>query len=227
MKFVAALLVTILNLSNAQTAHDHPSVHGMLMVGSEKVYLSHLPMFHSPHDYQVIFEAALPAEALDIYKTSLTSAGNEIFTLVPETFVLPDMAASPKAFKADIYKGHFERGGKKIASATIEIKTLYFKKFDPTAEKPETASFILFGNKQEQFMAHEIFAKPDFDQIVTVETITLVSNQLDSGKALIATVDTPNEPQNENTSPTLVIDGSGSIATIKKLIYTEFSDLSH
>ena len=40
--------------------HDHghvAAVHNMALVGGHRVFLSHLPMFMSPHDAQVIVEA--------------------------------------------------------------------------------------------------------------------------------------------------------------------------
>ena len=41
--------------------NDPPAIHGMLMVGTQTIFLSHLPMFHRPHDYQVILEVGLQA----------------------------------------------------------------------------------------------------------------------------------------------------------------------
>jgi hypothetical protein len=38
--------------SHSGTAtQDRPSVHGMAVIGSDTIFLSHLAMFHSPHDY--------------------------------------------------------------------------------------------------------------------------------------------------------------------------------
>lgn len=204
MKFLTVLFSTLLHLSITLAAHDHPSVHGMLMVGQQKVYLSHLPMFHSPHDYQAIFEATLSSEALQVYKQNQAVSKDNIFTLVPEVFVLPDMAANPRPFKAQIYKGHFERGGTKIADATVEVKVLYFKKFNPVAVEPAKPQFILFGNNQEQFAAHQIFAKPNFDQIYSVTVTANEARELDAGNTIL-TVTLQNE----------------------KSLYLEIGDLSH
>src|SRR5258706_108638 len=52
-------LLTVL-AARAATSVDAPSVHGMLIVGESTVFLSHLPMFHPPHDYQLILNAKLP-----------------------------------------------------------------------------------------------------------------------------------------------------------------------
>src|SRR4030095_17245252 len=53
---------------NAQHGHsgastDRPSVHGMLIFGTEKIYASHLPLFHAPHNYQIILELELDSSS--------------------------------------------------------------------------------------------------------------------------------------------------------------------
>ena len=50
---------------------DHAAVHGMLMVGEDRSLMSHLPMFHSPHDYQLLLEVNLSAPGSDPLKTYL------------------------------------------------------------------------------------------------------------------------------------------------------------
>ena len=50
-------------MTNHHTQHvDHTGVHGMAIIvctRSSGVYLSHLPMFRVPHDFQVILAASL------------------------------------------------------------------------------------------------------------------------------------------------------------------------
>lgn len=176
MKSLNLVLLTLLLVPSAVFAHDHPATHGMLVVGHDHVYLSHLPMFHSPHDYQVIAEAALPADAQTIYVKDMASHPNQkIYTLVPEAFVLPDMIAHPKPFRADLYRGHFERGGVPIAQGIVVQLThvIYSKKFDPAATHPATLQYFAFGVPGgEQFIAHVITAKPDFDQVLQVNGLS-------------------------------------------------------
>ena len=137
---------------NAQTQHmphhnDPPSVHGMLLFGNDKIYLSHLPMFHSPHDYQAILEAELSQSAKKIYLQAKKSNPSEtVYTLVPEVFVLPEMVNNQKTFKAKIFQGHFERGGTPITeSITVKVSEIvYFKKFDPNNSHPETVKIHIF-----------------------------------------------------------------------------------
>lgn len=170
MKTLVLLLLVITLRVNA---HDHPSVHGMLVIGSETVYLSHLPMFHSPHDYQVILEVKISKEALSIYQASLRSSSEKVYTLVPEVFILPEMIQNPHPFKAQLFKGPFERGGQLVANdLKVEIsKVVYFKKINPNESRPKLGQYLVFGNTQEQFLAHLITRKPDFDQVLKLASI--------------------------------------------------------
>ena len=47
-------------------SEDKPATHGMLIFGTNKIYASHLPMFHSPHNYQVILELDLDLSLIHI-----------------------------------------------------------------------------------------------------------------------------------------------------------------
>lgn len=220
MKLILALIFT-LSLSKLATAHDHPSVHGMLIIGQSKIYLSHLPMFHSPHDYQVIIEADISNEGKKTYLKNLESSSELVYTLVPEVFVLPDMLKEPKAFKAKIYKGHFERGGQLIAdNVVIEIKKIvYFKKFIPQEVKPSAASYILFGNEEEQFMAHKISTKPDFDLILKVESL----ENPDDGHIEVVIDSVKN---NEPLSTGKIYETKELPVKVKTAIYYETGDLA-
>lgn len=173
----------------AHASHDKPSTHGMAVVGHHKVYLSHLPMFHTPHDYQVIMEVEFDSPSKAVYDQSVGTA-SELYTIEPETFVLPNMTKAGNSFQATLYKGHFERGGTSIAeNVTIKIvKVLYFKKFQPGETQPAQASYILFGNQNEQFMAHIITAKPDFDQILTVKVDSALATEIDTAGSLLVTL---------------------------------------
>jgi hypothetical protein len=196
MKLILALILA-LHFPKIALSHDHPSVHGMLILGQSKIYLSHLPMFHSPHDYQVIIEAEISAESKQAYFTSLENSSELVYTLVPEAFVLPDMLKNPKTFKEKIYKGHFERGGELIASnALIEIKKIvYFKKFN------------------------SIETKPDFDMILKVES----SHEL-SGSSVEVVIDSVKNI--EPLIAGEIYETKDLPVEVKTVIYYENGDLS-
>ncbi|MBB5636940.1 hypothetical protein HDF26_001768 [Pedobacter cryoconitis] len=150
---------------------DKPSTHGMMLMGNEVIYASHLPMFHSPHDYQIISILELSKEDQEKYVQDKRKHPKElVYTIEPETFVLPEMINHTKVFKANIYRGHFERGGTKfLENIPVRIKqVIYYKQFDKNAVKPANLQYLLFGNEREQFLVHKITSKPDFDESLIV-----------------------------------------------------------
>lgn len=168
LHFVSQQLVAQHHSNNT----DKPSVHGMMLMGTEKIYASHLPMFHSPHDYQIILLLEISKENQAQYAADKNANPTEtVYTLEPESFVLPEMVNNPTKFRANVYRGHFERGGKKILEniSVVIQKVVYFKKFDAKETKPAKLQYILFGNGNEQFLAHLISAKPDFDENIAVK----------------------------------------------------------
>lgn len=224
--------------AQAQPIHhnDPPGVHGMLLFGCEKTYLSHLPIFHSPHDYQVILEVNLSEEAKKIYlQARKNNAADTIYTLVPEAFVLPERINNPKPFTASIFQGHFERGGTPIATdVMINIsKLIYSRKFEPNDTHPDKVKYIYFGDENEIFGAHFISAKPDFDHIVKVEPLAMLLNLL-SSQTFIELEFSELEKQTPlkvGPSPksTAIIDGKPldiEPHKIQQELYLEFQDLS-
>ena len=156
---------------------DMPDVHGMLVIGKETAFLSHLPMFDHPHhSYQVLLEVTFTkpgSNAHADYVSDRRSTGTKVYTLVPERFVLLDLVSTDPekpartSFKGTIFRGHFERGGKKIIE-NVEVnvtRVVHFRRFEPL-------TYMLFGKGQELFLAHLITKPPDFDQVLTVERVS-------------------------------------------------------
>jgi hypothetical protein len=212
---------------NAQHDHgtastDKPSVHGMLIFGTDNVYASHLPMFHSPHNYQIILELTLDKTAKQKFVADqLKNPQFTTYTIEPERFVLPDMVAQKGSFKAHLYRGHFERGGVKIAeNITLKIsKVVYFKKFETAESKTENALFLLFGSPKEQFAVHQISNKPDFEQIIQVKAD--LKNAMET--AVFSAKNTP-IGISSNTIKVKIGQKETDIVLLKQL-YLEFDDL--
>jgi hypothetical protein len=142
----------------------------MLLFGNEEVYLSHLPMFHKPHDYQVILKVDLPASVNKAYlEDRKKNPKQKIYTFVPKSFVLPTLKDKPFALEGSIYRGHFERGGTEILKSvkTGLPKILEFKKLDPTATLSAPA-YYLVGSPTRYFMIHSIVGRPNFDHVAEV-----------------------------------------------------------
>ncbi len=189
---------------------DKPSTHGMLSIGSAAIYFSHLPMFHSPHDYQLIFEASLPEPAASGVR-ELYAEGRAIVTVVPTAeWVLPATIKVGASFDVDVYRGHFERGGTRVLEsvpATVK-RIVHFRRFDST-HQPDPAAWLAFGQVGQRFLAHRIEGAPDFDQVVEVEPGASLATQLrfDVKGPLTKAFETPN-------------------GRVRRVIYTETGDLT-
>jgi hypothetical protein len=176
----------------ARPPADAPHTHNMLVVGGKAVYLSHLPMFEklnrrgtdylTPHRYQVILEAGFASGANDLQGVYTTDRANNpdvrIYTLNPEDFVLPRLAAGSApvpltSFKGTVFRGHLEKGGSPVEGlrdVTVNVKrVVHFRKFNPREAKPARLEYLLFGKPDELFLAHFISKPPDFDQVLSVK----------------------------------------------------------
>lgn len=171
---------TALAEDTASAGHgDRPAVHGMVVLGERRTYLSHLPLFRAPHDYQVILEASLGGEAGKVtaaFRADRTATGARLYTLAPERFVLPELVAGTeprRSFRGTSYRGHFERGGAPIArDVEVEVaRVVHFRKLDPGLPRPARLSYWLFGGEAETFLAHRVVRPPDFDQLLSVKLL--------------------------------------------------------
>ncbi len=154
----------------------------MLLVGAGPMYLSHLPMFMAPHNYQFILQVTLEDDAVrKLGDFRARFGGDMLVTVRPEPFTLTDLnpldADRPALteFRADIVQGHFEHDGETLAEATsIQVdKVAYFQELDVSVAHPdETArdlEYLLFGDvDRDLFLAHRIWRRPSFDQILRV-----------------------------------------------------------
>jgi hypothetical protein len=166
----------------AVSRQDRPTSHGMLLVGQHTAFLSHLPLFASPHDYQVILEVTFAKAGGDPqadYFNDRKRSGTKIYTIEPDRFVLPQLnAATPlRSFTTNIYRGHFERFPNERAKEAARIgeavtatvtRVIHFRKFDPAQAKSPHLEYLLFGKGPEILAAHVITGAPDFDQVLAV-----------------------------------------------------------
>jgi hypothetical protein len=165
---------------------DTHGIHGMLVLGGQRtgdslrspVYVSHLPMFMSPHDFQVIVRVT--GEAARRYGDFVAHFGSsDIYTFKPEPFSIDeldptrDRGAARTSFGGTLYRGHFERGGSEIASdALFEVEqVVLFRRFGPAAGggARDQLRYVCFGERDAAFLAHLITGPPDFDQVLNVE----------------------------------------------------------
>jgi hypothetical protein len=146
----------------------------MVLLAGEELYVSHLPLYQAPHDYQVIVrvgtERATHDRILDLART----APNGLLTIEPERFDLlrlqPGHQEPLSGFSAAVYTGHFERSGQKaLTGVRFTIKNvILFRRLAADMDKPKRAPYLLFGDAGAQYAAHVIGGRPDFDQLLAV-----------------------------------------------------------
>lgn len=235
MKLLFLLLFSSLSLP---ALADIPATHGMVVFGKSQTYASHLPMFHSPHDYQLVLKIKLSdplpkVSAVQQYKL-LQEKGESLFTIAPDVMDLTEIMSGKKTqFGATLFVGHFEKDGKELGPVTVDIESIVFqKKLNPQQPTSGLSSYLIFGTSFETFMIHLIAGKPSFDWISQVsfpETkgppCPRCNPSEDLGVILKKQVDLPfgKVPKEMDW-----IQVPGRTEThIKKVIYTDEADLSH
>jgi hypothetical protein len=239
------------------TEHQHnhhpghgepPGGHGMVVLGVETVFLSHLPMFMPVHDYQVILAAELvgsDGRPRDEYvKDRMAHPDQKLYTLAPRPFVLPDIfpqGTQPgrlSLFRGDVFRNHFERPQTRpeivARDVTVKVKNVvHGRKFDVDSSPPPHLEYILFGAGSELFLGHLISRPPDFDQLIQVRVDhELTDDELAEGHHVTFPdrANTVNErigPAGGEISARLHAGGQDNLIRIEPLIefYLEEGDL--
>jgi hypothetical protein len=174
LALLAIALPSIDSAAEVEIGAESPGFHGMLLFGSERIYMSHLPMFMPQHRYQAIWEVSFGEAGDATYRAEWARPDNAggIFTLAPqELFRLPDLTTTRESFEADVYVGHFERPGhrKLLEGVTVTLKeAVHWHPFLAGDRRPDQATYVPFGGGDELFLAHWISTAPNYDQILAV-----------------------------------------------------------
>ena len=167
--------------ATGQPVHDHPDTtgrHGMLLFGDEELYLSHLPMFHPPHDFQVLLRVRFDGASSDALLADRPAGGLDLYTFDPLEFPLaeldPQGGPLRTSIEGTIYRGHFERGGQPIVSGAVAevLQVAYFQQLvDREPTEDAALSYLCFGRADRLHLAHEITARPSFDHVLTARIV--------------------------------------------------------
>src|SRR4051794_13609961 len=105
---------------------EDPTNHGLVVVGFDTLYASHMPRFVPPFDYQVVCEIELDN---DVYRSMREKYGTSAqFTLRTEPLTLADLRAGDdgrpvlKSFGGELFLGRFGRDGDSMGSVTVEVR---------------------------------------------------------------------------------------------------------
>ena len=87
---------------------DTTGLHGMLLFGTDPLYLSHLPMFGHPHNFQVILEVAFDADAEAVLRADRNDGGDGLYTFAPAEF--PIAEPTRRCGRPNLDRGHHPPG---------------------------------------------------------------------------------------------------------------------
>lgn len=174
MKRLFAALLMVFACAASAANHTY-GTHGMaLFGGKDGLYASHLPIFHPPHDYQVIFRFHLADPRQDSDLRERLDGKTYLWTIDPEKFELDRLApgaANPlREFSAKIVLGHFEQGGLPVfKDARVMVDTvLMFRQLSTQMQQADTVRYQPVGK---QFLVKEVDSRPDFDHIVLLKEV--------------------------------------------------------
>ncbi len=170
-RFLFALLVAVAGFADA--ANHTYGTHGMALFGGQDgLYASHLPIFHAPHDYQVIFSVHLADPKQDKDLRERLDGKTYLWTIEPEKFELdrlaPGSAQPLKEFTARIVLGHFEQGGLTVFkdAKLVVDSVLMFRQLSSEMHQAESVRYKPIGK---HFLVKEVDSRPDFDHIVLLK----------------------------------------------------------
>lgn len=148
---------------------EYMGVHGMVLITQgSSIYASHLPLYNKPHNVQLLYK--LENKDLAVLQTVRDS---QLITIKPKPFNLQRLMRGEKmVIKADLYSGHFERGGMLVYEniALSFDKNLYVRTFDdikPSSTKQAYDVVSLRGSYK--LYIHRIQQEPSFDHILGVD----------------------------------------------------------
>lgn len=238
-----ASVPTVVPVAMEKVADSKPpgyGSHGMAVFGGrDGLYASHLPMFHAPHDSQVLLRFHLADAGVDASLRARLALRPQLWTLDPEPFDLQRLQTSHaeplKQFNARFVQGHFERGGvERFTGQTVVIdEVLLFKPLDlkPTSDGAVAQSagrYLLLGSGREYFAVKEIDRRPDFDAIVAMKPLPTSKRPVREHTTVIQSFTLRTADLKAPTGPALqaaLQGGVGRALQVGKTLYFETEDL--
>lgn len=100
--------------------HASHGVHGMVLLEVEdQLIASHLPLPAGKHAYQIVLQVS--SKMPEVVAQALKE--KRLVTLEPQHFALKDLQQGQLTrFNAQVYLGHFERGGQRVGAVTVLVQ---------------------------------------------------------------------------------------------------------
>lgn len=148
---------------------EYEGIHGMvLMTQGSRIYASHLPLYHKPHDVQLVYKI----ESKEIHFLNMIRDGGFV-TIKPEKFNLQRLMRGEKmTIKADVYRGHFERDGDLVYKdkEIVFDKQLYVRELKDLSKASKWQEYdVIDVGRTQRIYIHKITETPSFDHLIHVD----------------------------------------------------------
>jgi hypothetical protein len=180
--WLVSLLLCFSTLARADG--DYEGIHGMVVFTHESgLYASHMPMHMKPHDAQIIYKIS-PGDPFLYF----LAKDADLVTIKPQQFDLRRLMEGEKlTVKADVYMGHFERGGS-LQYEQMDVTFLeqkYFRMIEPLSE-PSTLQVYdeVELDRGGRMLVHQIRGVPSYDHLILVYENIGCIRQFDVGLAV-------------------------------------------
>lgn len=172
------LLISILtlNIAFAEEKKELPpldpsweGIHGMVLVSQgSRVFASHLPLYHKPHNVQLLYKIEMKEIAfLNLVRDA------QLVTIKPQRFNLQRLIRGEKmTIIADVYMGHFERDGMVVYKdkPIVFTKQLYVREMKELDESSTQQEYgVVELRKNERIYIHKIQKAPSYDHLMYVD----------------------------------------------------------
>ncbi len=177
------MVFIVLALASAFTQAEDAryGVHGMaLFGGKDGLYAAHLPMFHAPHDVQIVMRVHFSDRRLDSAIRTRLDGKTALWTIDPEKFDLSRLSPSstrPLAgFLANVVQGHFEQGGRvRYRQAELKVdKVMLYRPLQVDMVVSATSTYAFSVPKSGLAVNSEALGK----QVQVVGTVYLSAEDL-------------------------------------------------
>ncbi|KAL4238903.1 hypothetical protein ACF0H5_003610 [Mactra antiquata] len=175
---------TVLNAIGMIT--DEPDLHGFvspdMITDDGYLFGDHMPMFDmKPHQYHAIAKfnvsdrkavLAIKAKYMEQSKVSSTRRKPIIFGNKEKSGLLTFLEnAMNEAQEMDFYVGPPSSTNKPFLTTKVKVLDIPLRKhFDMTlTEYPAHLTYFMYGNKENAYLSHNLFKKPDVFQVVKLD----------------------------------------------------------
>jgi hypothetical protein len=164
------------------TPGGRQGVHGMVVFGTQnKTFFSHIPMFHAPHDVQLIMEVKLSANPKNSYNSGMHSFKPNSFSL--DNVIIKVMKGETANITGALYTGNFEDGGAMLQDGITATVTRIVRKSQLVENASSVPYFLMFGTSP-TYLVHVLNSGSDYDQIsmlAPTQSLPYSANELQRG----------------------------------------------